>query len=84
MLAPPLALTGLLLSRAPAVLAGRPLGLSIAWVPSLGLSLDLSLDGLGLLFALLVAGIGTLVFLYSMPYMAGERGLGRYYGALIL
>jgi len=83
-LAPPLALTGLLLSRAPAVLAGRPLGLSIAWVPSLGLSLDLSLDGLGLLFALLVAGIGTLVFLYSMPYMAGERGLGRYYGALIL
>ncbi len=83
-LALPIALTGLLLSRAPLVLAGRPCSARIEWVPALGLTLGLSLDGLGLLFALLVAGVGALVVVYSAAYMAGERGLGRYYGALSL
>ncbi len=85
---PPLALaaglTGLLLAQAPATLAGRPWRAHIPWVPALGLGIDLRLDGLGLLFALIVAGVGTLVVVYSMAYMAGERGLGRYYGALSL
>ena len=33
----------------------------IAWAPSLGLSLSFHLDGLGLLFALLITAVGTLV-----------------------
>ena len=78
------ALTGWLLGRWPAALAGRPWRVSVEWMPALGLWMDLSLDGLSLLFALLVAGIGALVVAYSIPYMAEERGLGRYYGSLLI
>lgn len=79
-----LGFTGLLLCWAPAVLAGDRREGSIAWVASLGLNLSFSLDGLSLLFSLMVAGIGVLVVLYSIRYMAGERGLGRYYASLAL
>lgn len=84
LLALPAALTGLLLRSAPAALAGQPWRAQVDWVPALGLSLCFSIDALGLLFALLVAGVGALVIVYSAPYMAGERGLGRYYASLTL
>lgn len=78
------ALAGLLLRSAPAALAGQPWRAQVDWVPALGLSLGFAIDGLGLLFACLVAGVGALVIIYSVPYMAGERGLGRYYASLTL
>ncbi|MBD3220050.1 Na(+)/H(+) antiporter subunit A, partial [bacterium] len=40
-----------------------------AWVPDWGIALSFRLDGLSLLFALLITGIGTLVFAYSGAYM---------------
>jgi len=42
-----------------------------------------TVDGWGLLFALLASGIGVLVFVYSAAYMHGEEGLARYYAALL-
>lgn len=50
-----------------------------AWAPELGLSLSFRLDGLGLLFALLITGVGALVVLYAGSYLAGNPGLGRFY-----
>jgi multicomponent Na+:H+ antiporter subunit A len=47
-----------------------PVSVSVPWVPSLGVSLSLRLDGLGLLFALVVTGVGTLVLLYASAYFA--------------
>ena len=41
----------------------------MAWVPSLGINFDLYIDGLSLLFALLITGIGTLIILYSVYYL---------------
>src|SRR5690606_32618191 len=41
---------------------------SNSWIPQLGISLDFIIDGLSLLFALLITGIGTLVYLYSSSY----------------
>jgi multicomponent Na+:H+ antiporter subunit A len=41
----------------------------IAWAPSLDLRLDLALDGLGALYALLATGIGTVVFAYGAAYL---------------
>lgn len=79
----PVALSGWLLSQGPAALAGQPWRLGIDWLPALGLRLELQLDSLSLIFALLVTGIGALVVAYSIPYMAGEYGLGRYYGSLL-
>ena len=44
------------------------------WIPEAGLGLAFRLDGLGLLFALMILGIGLLVILYARYYLA-ERGL---------
>ena len=41
-----------------------------------------SLDGLGLLFALLITGIGTLVVLYASAYLGNHPQAGRFYASL--
>ncbi|BCX05418.1 MAG: monovalent cation/H+ antiporter subunit A [Candidatus Roseilinea sp.] len=63
-----------LLAQSPAVLAGQTLSWSVAWIPSLGLHFSLLLDGLSLLFALLVSGIGALVVMYAGYYFAPKHG----------
>ena len=54
----------------------------LPWMPSLGLSLAFNLDGLGLLFALLITAIGALVVFYAGAYLQGHRDAGRFYTAL--
>ena len=54
-----------------------------AWVPEIGLSLSLRLDGLGLLFALLITGMGTIVCVYAAGYLGNHRQLGRFYAYLL-
>jgi multicomponent Na+:H+ antiporter subunit A len=54
----------------------------LAWAPSLGLSLSFNLDGLGLLFAILITGIGALVVLYASRYLEGHAHAGRFYASL--
>lgn len=49
------------------------------WIPSMGVSLDFKLDGLSLLFSLLITGIGTLVFLYASSYLKRHVYLNRFY-----
>ncbi|OYR41963.1 hydrogen gas-evolving membrane-bound hydrogenase subunit E [Halorubrum sp. Eb13] len=55
----------------------------VPWVPALDIGAQFTVDGWGLLFALLASGIGVLVFVYSAAYMHGEEGLARYYAALL-
>lgn len=57
---------------------------AVAWVPSLGVDLSFSIDGLSLLFALLICGIGTLVVLYAGTYCAGHPRLGRFYTYILV
>ncbi len=52
------------------------------WVPALGLNLSFHLDGLSLLFALLITGIGSLVFIYTAYYLKGHVHLGKFFGYL--
>jgi multicomponent Na+:H+ antiporter subunit A len=80
----PLGLTAYLAGSAPSVWSGEPISTATRWVPSLGLDLTFRLDGLSLLFALLIAGIGVLVVIYSGEYLAGHPHLGRYYFALLM
>jgi multicomponent Na+:H+ antiporter subunit A len=54
----------------------------LAWAPSLGLSLTFNLDGLGLLFAVLIVGIGALVVLFASRYLEGHPQAGRFYASL--
>ncbi|MCK6547652.1 DUF4040 domain-containing protein [Myxococcota bacterium] len=80
----PLALTVQLCTLVPAVTAGVRLEEQRVWVEQLGLALSWRIDGLSLLFALLIAGIGTLVILYAGAYLEGHPLLGRFYGFILL
>ncbi|WP_429371154.1 Na+/H+ antiporter subunit A [Paenibacillus sp. DS2015] len=68
----PLVLFVYFLTRIP-LIKGGDLGYeTISWIPSLGINLVFHLDGLSLLFALLITGMGSLVIIYSIYYM-GKR-----------
>jgi multicomponent Na+:H+ antiporter subunit A len=71
-------------ARVPDVARGETVAESYPWAPTLGLSLSFYLDGLSLLFALLVTGIGALVLIYAGEYVHGHPQLGRFYGFLVL
>ena len=54
------------------------------WIPTLGISLDFNLDGLSLLFALLITGIGTFIFLYASSYLKGHEHINRFFAYLTM
>ena len=56
----------------------------LEWMPSVGLDLVFRLDGLGLLFAGLILGIGLLVILYARYYLSERDSMGRLYAYLLL
>ena len=56
-----------------------------AFASNVGLDINLKLDGLSLLFALLITGIGTLVILYSCYYMSiTDEKLHKFYIFLLI
>ncbi len=74
----------LALALAPDVLAGSVFTWRAQWLPEAGLNLSLRVDGLALLFMLLVLAIGLLVILYARYYLAPEDSLGRFYATLMV
>ncbi len=60
------------------VAAELPAQALIPWVPSLGVNLSFQLDGLALLFCLIITGIGTLVLLYASSYFAERDEYARF------
>ena len=75
----------LLLARhAPAVLSGDIVQTRIDWLPALGLNATFFLDGLGLLFAGLILGIGLLIILYARFYLSARDPMGQFYTYLLL
>ena len=82
--AAPLLALGILLWLAPRVFAGELLLVSQPWLTQLGFNLSLRLDGLALLFALLILGIGLLVILYARYYLSEREAIGRFFAYLLL
>ena len=74
----------LLLWLSPPVFKGVVLQSDWQWLPELGLNLTFRLDGLALLFGLLITGIGLLVILYARYYLAERDDLSRFYALLLL
>ncbi len=70
--------------NAPAVLRGQVVQTRIDWLPALGLNANFMLDGLGLLFAGLILGIGLLIILYARFYLAKSDPMGPFYTYLML
>lgn len=55
----------------------------LSWLDELGLTVGLRLDGFGLLFWWLIAGIGVLVFLYAYRYFGDRDDLGLFTAMLV-
>lgn len=56
----------------------------VDWVPGLGLTLGLRLDGFAFLMVGLVAGIGVLVFVYARAYFHDGPVVGRFAATLLI
>jgi multicomponent Na+:H+ antiporter subunit A len=65
------------------VFSGRALDVTLGrWDGPIQLAYHV--DGLSLLFALMAAGIGAAVLLYSVGYMESEKGATRFYSLMLL
>ncbi len=78
------ALFGWFLWQAPGVTGGDELRLSYTWIEQLDVSFALRLDGLSLLFALLVTGIGALIILYGGYYLEKYPDRARFQAYMLL
>ncbi|MGB8211957.1 MAG: proton-conducting transporter membrane subunit [Anaerolineales bacterium] len=78
-----LALAALVATWVPFVLAARSLAAGQLLRYTLG-TVSLQMDGLSLLLAAVALGLGTLVVLYSGPYLAKEQGQEKFYALLVL
>ena len=56
---------------------------SYEWLPALGLSFSFRLDGLALLFALLILVIGLLVIIYAHYYLKAHENVAKFYSLLL-
>ncbi|MEM0937652.1 MAG: monovalent cation/H+ antiporter subunit A [Pseudomonadota bacterium] len=74
----------LLLTMAPRVMDGATITAAVPWMPQIGLVASLRLDGLGLLFGIMILGIGLLIQLYARFYLTREDPMGRFYTYLML
>ena len=68
----------------PAVANGETYSYTFHWIPSYGINFTTFLDGLSMIFALLITGIGTLVILYSIYYLSPKESLNHFYIYLLL
>lgn len=84
LLAPILA-SGYFLAQIPNVLHGKFVDFKIPWMPAIDVNLDFRLDGLGLMFGLIISIIGVAVFFYATQYLSVNRdNLPRFFLYLLL
>ncbi|MEP7289377.1 MAG: hydrogen gas-evolving membrane-bound hydrogenase subunit E [Chloroflexota bacterium] len=76
-------LFAILLGHLPTIQQGGVVQISLPWVPELGLTFALYLDGLSLIFGLLVTGIGALIVIYAGYYFDNLGELVRFYRLLL-
>lgn len=75
---------GILLNEAPAVFAGQPLINHWAWLPELGLNISFRMDGLALMFALMITIIGSLIIVYAHTYLSKTDSVAKFYSLMML
>lgn len=80
----PISLFIYFLSFIPEISSGEVVYETYKWIPSFGVNLSFTLDGLALLFTLMITGVGSLVFLYTSAYLKNHKYLDRFYGYLSL
>jgi len=84
MLAAPVLLLGLgFMLGIPEITRGEHTALSWAWIPDLDISFALRVDGLALLFAILVCTVGPFSIMHAGESLAGHPRLGRFQATLL-
>ncbi|MEG2568223.1 MAG: proton-conducting transporter membrane subunit, partial [Acinetobacter sp.] len=54
------------------------------WLPQIGIDFSFRLDALSLIFALLISGIGTLIYIYAYYYLNPKNSLSKLYALLMM
>ncbi len=81
----PVILFSYLLSYIPPISRGETFHHTVPWIPSLHINFVSYVDGLSLILALLITGVGALVVLYSIYYLSKEReALHNFYIYLLM
>ncbi|QCF26695.1 monovalent cation/H+ antiporter subunit A [Hydrocarboniclastica marina] len=80
----PIASLVLALNHLDTVLSGGLVQQSWSWIPGLGMDLAFRLDGLSMMFVILILGIGLLVILYARYYLSAKENNGRFYALLLI
>lgn len=81
----PLVIFVYLFSFIPQISEGNTFKATIPWIPAYNINFTTYMDGLSLIFGLLISGIGALVILYSIFYMSKHReALNNFYVYLLL
>jgi multicomponent Na+:H+ antiporter subunit A len=75
----PFGLFGTLIYLLPQVADGKVYRIQLDWIPSLGITLSVAIDGLSLLFALIICGVGFFVSLYAADYLPPKAETGKFY-----
>ncbi len=74
-----------LTARAREITRGGVIESTFDWIPQLELTIDLRLDAMGLVLALIVSGVGVLVCVYAVGYFSHPKpGIGRLAGLMTL
>ncbi|MFA1819389.1 Na+/H+ antiporter subunit A [Virgibacillus oceani] len=73
-----------LISHIPALANGDTIVHTWNWIPSIGINFTTYLDGLSMIFALLITGVGALVVIYSIYYLDLDEMLYHFYVYLLL
>lgn len=73
-----------LVSYVPRIASGETIVSTLQWIPSFNMNLITHLDGLSIIFGLLITGIGALVVLYSIYYLSAEESLPHFYIYLLI
>src|SRR5690554_6889774 len=81
----PLVLFIKLLLKIPIISSGKTILHHLPWIPAYDINLTMNIDGLSLIFGLLISGIGFLVVLYSIYYLSKHKeALHNFYVYLLL
>lgn len=68
----------------PSVASGNTYIHTYHWMPHLGINFTTYIDGLSMIFGLLITGVGCLVIFYSIFYLSSKESLQHFYCYLLL
>lgn len=80
----PVTLFLLLTTYIPRIANGQTFTNMYEWIPSFNINFTTYIDGLSLIFSLLITGVGSLVILYSIFYLSVKESLHHFYCYLLL